>query len=123
MRSASDFSCSARSAVSAALRWLAKEARSVKATAPAPMTFNASIVLVNQTGRSASGKNTSPAMPVRRKTTHERDEPADGLTHLEEDEGSERSQDAPQPDPSGRKEPADEHLPGGRRQAGCRGVA
>ena len=34
-----------------------------------PMTFNASIVLVNHTGRSASGKNTSPAMPVSRKTT------------------------------------------------------
>ena len=46
----------------------------------------------------------------------ERNEPADSLTHLEEDEGSERSQDAPQPDSSGRKEPADEHLPGSRRQ-------
>ena len=33
------------------------------------MTFNASIVLVNQTGRSASANNASPATPVRRKTT------------------------------------------------------
>ena len=39
---------------SATLRWWANEARSVKATEPVPMTFNASIVLVNQTGRSAS---------------------------------------------------------------------
>ena len=68
-RRASDFSCSARSAVSAALRWWAKVARSVKATEAVPMTFNASIVLVNQTGRSASENNTSPARPVSRKTT------------------------------------------------------
>ena len=80
------------------------------------MTFNASIVLVNQTGRSASENNTSPATPVSRKTMRNAHEPADSLTHLEEDEGSERSQDAPQPDPSGRKEAADQHLPGSRRQ-------
>ena len=43
-------------------------------------------------------------------------EPADRLTHLEEDECAERSKDAPQPDASGRKEPADQHLPGCRRQ-------
>ena len=47
---------------------------------------------------------------------HERDEPADSLTHLEEDERAERSQEAPQPDTSGSKEPADQHLPGSRRQ-------
>ena len=34
-----------------------------------PMTFNASIVLVNQTGRSASENSTSPARPVSTKTT------------------------------------------------------
>jgi hypothetical protein len=47
---------------------LAKEARSVKATAPVPMIFNASIVLVNQMGRSASVNRTSPAMPKSRNT-------------------------------------------------------
>ena len=34
-----------------------------------PMTFKASIVLVNHSGRSPSGNHTSPAMPVSRKTT------------------------------------------------------
>ena len=68
-RRASDFSCSARSALNAALRWWAKVARSVKAMLAVPMTFNASIVLVNHTGRSASGKNSSPATPVARKMT------------------------------------------------------
>ena len=33
------------------------------------MTFNANIVLVNQTGRSASENNISPARPVSRKIT------------------------------------------------------
>ncbi len=37
--------------------------------APAPTMFNASIALVNQIGKSASRKRTSPAMPVSRKTT------------------------------------------------------
>jgi hypothetical protein len=68
-RSASDFSCSARSALSASLRCLAKEARSKNATDAEPITFNASIVLVNQAGRSASENSASPARPVSRKTT------------------------------------------------------
>jgi hypothetical protein len=55
-------------------------------------------------------------MPVSKKDDEERTEPADGLTHLEEDEGAERSQDAPQPDASGRQEAADQHLPRSRRQ-------
>jgi hypothetical protein len=43
-------------------------ARSMKAMEAAPTTFNASIVLVNHEGRSATGKNNSPRMPVNRKT-------------------------------------------------------
>jgi hypothetical protein len=46
----------------------------------------------------------------------ERDEPADGPTRLEEDEGSQGSQDAPQTDRAGRKEPTHEHLTAGRRR-------
>jgi hypothetical protein len=41
----------------------------MKAIEPAPTTLRASIVVVNQTGTSASGKNISPRMPVTRKTT------------------------------------------------------
>ena len=41
---------------------------------------------------------------------------ADSLAHLEEDQSSQRSEEAPQRDTSRGKEPADEHLPGGRRQ-------
>ena len=37
--------------------------------APAPTMFNANIVLGNQVGKGASGKNSSPAIPVRRKTS------------------------------------------------------
>lgn len=51
-----------------------------------------------------------------RKDDEERSEPSDGLTHLEEDEGAERGQDAPQADPAGRKETADEHHPDRRRE-------
>ena len=86
----------------------------MKEIAPAPMMFNANIVLGNQLGKGASGKNTSPAIPVRRNDQHEGDEPADGAPHLEEDESAERSQDRPQRHPAGREEPAHEHLPGRR---------
>src|SRR4029450_3996833 len=45
-----------------------------------------------------------------------RDEPTHGRAHLEEDEGPERGEDAPEPDRPGGKEPADHHHPGGRRE-------
>ena len=91
--------------------------------APAPTMFNASIVLVNH-DREVRVREEHLAQDAReQEDEHERDEPADGLPHLEEDEGSERSQDAPEPDPSGGEEPAHEHLPGRRRERGCRGAA
>jgi hypothetical protein len=53
--------------------------------------------------------------PREKEHEQERDEPTDGLAHLEEDEGSQGSQDAPESDPAGGEEPAYEHLTAGRR--------
>ena len=65
--SASDLACSMRNAASASFRWWAKDASTVKATAPVPITLSASIVVVNHAGTSTSGKTSSPTMP---KTTN-----------------------------------------------------
>ena len=61
--SASDLACSTRNAASASLRWWAKDASTVKATAPVPITLSANIVVVNHAGTSTSRKNSSPTMP------------------------------------------------------------
>ena len=111
--SASDRSCSARSATSASFRCFANEASRVKEMAPAPMMFSANIVLGNQLGKSASGKKSSPATPVRRKTNTK-------ATNQRMARRTSRKTRAPSgariphsATPDG-EEPADEHLPGVR---------
>ena len=88
----------------------------MNAIAAVPTMFNASIVVVNHTGRSAFGKSASPRTPVTHEQDHECHEPANGLPHLDEHERAERRQAAPERDASGREEPADQHLSDRRRK-------
>ena len=117
--SASDRSCSARSATSASFRCFANEASRVKEMAPAPMMFSANIVLGNQLGKSV-GEEELARDAGEEEDQHEGDEPADGA-HLEEDEGAERSQDPHSATPDGgtrRRASARRSGRGGCRRAG-----
>jgi hypothetical protein len=54
--------------------------------------------------------------PRKKEDGQERDEPTDGLTHVEEDEGSHGSEDAPESDRAGGEKTTHEHLTAGRRR-------
>ena len=115
-RSSSDFCCSTRRAASAALRWFANEARSDEGDSAGTDDVQRQH-RARERDREVCVREEDLARDARGQEDEDEDfEPVDGASHLEEDERSERSKDAPKPDPSGGEEPAREHLSGRGRE-------
>ena len=108
-------SCSARSSVSASARCFANSASSVNTVVPPTAMLSVSIRCENHSGRVETGPTTMPASPHTQEHRQEGDVPADSSLDTPEDQGPERSEDAPDPNRARRHDAAERDHRDGRR--------